>query len=333
MLGGLEIALVLGAGGVAALAVWAVTPWLMRRLIRAGVYDLPNDRSSHVQATPRGGGLAILVILVPLWAGLAAGLGAPPSVWLTLALALALAALSFVDDLRRLPAAPRFAAQAAAVVAALAAFDGGAVFQGLLPVWADRALAGFALLWFVNLFNFMDGIDGIAGVETLAVAGGLGLVALAAEPVPDALTLALPWTLAGAAAGFLVWNWAPSRLFLGDVGSVPLGFLLGWLLLDAAAAGQWAAALILPAYFLTDATLTLLRRGLRGERVWRPHREHAYQRAVQRGRSHAWVCRRVAAADAILVACAVLAGAGWLLAGLAGAAAVVASLMALLLRA
>jgi UDP-N-acetylmuramyl pentapeptide phosphotransferase/UDP-N-acetylglucosamine-1-phosphate transferase len=315
----------LAVAGAVGLGVWTLTPWVIRRLIAAGVYDRPNARSSHAAPTPRGGGLAVLAVLLPAWAALGALVGGPPRVWPVLALAVALGGLSLVDDLRRLPAAPRFAAQIAAVAAALAAFDGGLVFQGWLPLWADRALAGVVLLWFVNLFNFMDGIDGIAGVETLAVAGGLGLVWLTAG-APGPAGPALSWTLAAAAAGFLRWNWHPAKVFLGDVGSIPVGFLLGWLLLEAAAAGQWAAALILPAYYLFDATVTLLRRVARGARPWRAHREHAYQVAVQAGRDHAWVCRRVAAADGVLIACGLLAAAGAPAFGLTVAAAVVISL-------
>ncbi len=125
-----------------------------------------------------------------------------------------------------------------------------------------------------------------------------------------------------------MWNWAPARIFLGDVGSVPLGYLLGFLLLDVAARGHWKIALILPLYFLADATLTLVRRLLRGERVWQAHRQHFYQRAVQRGLGHAAVVRRVIAADLILIGCGWAAENGWGLAALAAAAMVVAALLA-----
>ena len=114
-----------------------------------------------------------------------------------------------------------------------------------------------------------------------------------------------------------MWNWAPARIFLGDVGSVPLGYLLGFLLLFVAARGHWRIALILPLYFLADATITLLRRLARGELVWRPHRQHFYQRAVQRGLGHAAVVRRVIAADIVLIFC------GWAAENGAGIAALV----------
>jgi UDP-N-acetylmuramyl pentapeptide phosphotransferase/UDP-N-acetylglucosamine-1-phosphate transferase len=125
-----------------------------------------------------------------------------------------------------------------------------------------------------------------------------------------------------------VWNWAPARIFLGDVGSVPLGFLLGFLLLDEAARGRWKLALILPLYFLADATIILLRRVARGERVWQAHRQHFYQRAVQRGFGHAAVTSRVIAANLLLIGCGWAAenGAGWY--ALAAAAVIVLLLLA-----
>ena len=115
----------------------------------------------------------------------------------------------------------------------------------------------------------------------------------------------------GAAIGFLVWNWSPARIFLGDVGSVPLGYVLGFLLLDLAIRGWWKIALILPLYFLADATITLARRLLRGERVWQAHREHFYQQAVRRGLGHAAVVKRVIAADLMLIGCGWAAENGW----------------------
>ena len=164
------------------------------------------------------------------------------------------------------------------------------MFQGWLPPALDMAAAALLWVWFVNLYNFMDGIDGLAGSETAAIGIGLALFAVVGTGGDPALA-APAAAIAAAAIGFLVWNWAPARIFLGDVGSVPLGYLLGFLLLATAARGYWKFALILPLYFLADATITLLRRLARGERVWLPHREHFYQQAVQRGLGHAAVVR------------------------------------------
>jgi UDP-N-acetylmuramyl pentapeptide phosphotransferase/UDP-N-acetylglucosamine-1-phosphate transferase len=178
-------------------------------------------------------------------------------------------------------------------------------FQGLLPLWADRLVAALAWLWFLNLFNFMDGIDGISGVEAAAV--GIGVAVLASFAGLGGSFVPAGASIAGVAVGFLLLNWHPAKVFLGDAGSVPLGLMLGWLLLELAARGLWEPALIIALYYLADATITLARRALRGERVWQAHREHFYQRAVARGLMHAQVSTLVGATDILLIGAAVLA--------------------------
>ncbi|MFQ5775877.1 MAG: glycosyl transferase, partial [Kiloniellaceae bacterium] len=242
-----------------ALLAWGATWAVLRALVRWSVYDTPNPRSSHTGPTPRGGGLALVPVVLAAWIAAAAWLGAPPGLGFAVAGAATLAAVSWIDDLRGLPIGLRLAVHAGAVALGLFGLGGaGPVFQGLLPPLLDRIAAAVLWLWFVNLFNFMDGIDGISGVEAICLGVGLCLVGgIAGWPAPS---LALPALLAAATLGFLVWNWEPSKLFLGDVGSVPLGYLLGWLLLLAASEGQWAAALLLPLYYLADASITLAKR-------------------------------------------------------------------------
>jgi UDP-N-acetylmuramyl pentapeptide phosphotransferase/UDP-N-acetylglucosamine-1-phosphate transferase len=295
-------AIVAGAGVVACLGTFALIPVLRR----AAVLDRPNERSSHLAPTPRGGGIAVVVAILFAW--LALTLAGAYTMWLGVVMlgGALLAAVSWIDDLRGLPPAVRLLAQFVAVGAGMVVLAPlGSVFpllQSWPPSLLDRIAAALLWVWFINLFNFMDGIDGIAGGEAAAIA--IGLAIFAGFGVSQDWSYGpLAAVVAAAALGFLVWNWAPARIFLGDVGSVPLGYLLGFLLLNAAARGHWKIALILPLYFLADATVTLLRRLARGERVWRPHRQHFYQRAVQRGLSHAGVVWRVIAANAILIAC------------------------------
>jgi UDP-N-acetylmuramyl pentapeptide phosphotransferase/UDP-N-acetylglucosamine-1-phosphate transferase len=309
-----------------AMAAFIVSCFGARMLIsllrRGAVLDVPNERSSHIRPTPRGGGIAVIGTSVFCWLALYA-YGIVPPVCVVIAFAAAgLAVISWLDDLRSLSPALRLLAQFAAVALGIWALPQGAVFQGWLPLGLDRIATAIVWVWFVNLFNFMDGIDGIDGSEAAAI--GIGIVVVA-----DAdLGLAAPAAaVAAASLGFLVWNWAPARIFLGDVGSVPLGYLLGFLLFELALQGKWQAALILPAYFLADASLTLLRRLLRGERVWQAHREHFYQRAVQRGLGHDAVVLRVIAADVVLIACAWAATKGWGFAALAVAVLVVVGLL------
>jgi len=196
---------------------------------------------------------------------------------------------------------------------------------------AQLAIVGLVWVWAVNLFNFMDGIDGIAGTEAASIGAGLLVFTTFGAGANSVLAL-LCAALLGGSIGFLVWNWSPARIFLGDVGSAPLGYLLGFLLLGLAARGFWKIALILPLYFLADATITLGRRLLRGERVWQAHREHFYQLAVRRGLSHAAVVKRIIAADVVLIGCGWAAENGWGTISLIVAAATVATLLLALVR-
>jgi UDP-N-acetylmuramyl pentapeptide phosphotransferase/UDP-N-acetylglucosamine-1-phosphate transferase len=308
-----------GLAGACLIASWLGTRLLLDMLRRRAILDRPNERSSHVTPTPRGGGLAVIATLTIAWS-LGAVLLPMPGMWLVLLGALGLAVVSWRDDLGGVAAAWRLLAQVAAVGIGLLALQPlGPVFQGIVPPSLDALLAGLLWLWFVNLFNFMDGIDGIAGAETASI--GTGIVVLAAFSL--GLPSAALWgaTAVSAALGFLYWNWDKAEVFLGDVGSIPLGYLLGWLLLATAAAGQWEAALILPLYYVADASLTLIRRLLRGKRIWRAHREHYYQRAVQRGLSHAAVVKRILACNVLLIVLAVGAGLGlgWRALPIAGA--------------
>ncbi|WP_028464404.1 MraY family glycosyltransferase [Nisaea denitrificans] len=278
---------------------------LITLLTRRAVIDVPNERSSHVVPKPRGGGIAVVTVMLVGWIGWLALQGNLDVKSLLLAgLTAGLAVLSFIDDLKSLPARLRLLVQAAAVAAGLLVTvpDTG-LSNGLIPVWIELPIAGFAWLWFVNLFNFMDGIDGITGIETISIGGGLlGLSVLGGIGA----FIQLPaLAMVAAIAGFLVWNWQPSKIFIGDVASIPLGFFAGWMLLETGAASDgssgWAVVLLLPGYYLFDATFTLVKRGLRRENIFEAHRQHFYQQATQRGFSHAGACLAILALNIILI--------------------------------
>jgi len=285
--------------------------------------DVPNERSMHSRPVPAGAGIGIVataLLLWPWWHARADQLHLA-----LLACCVGLALLSWADDRWRLSPAVRFGAQAAAVVACLLLLPREARLLEVLPLALERFLLGLAWLWFINLFNFMDGIDGLAASETIAVAVGyLTLVTYAGLDDPF-WRLAL--VIAASAGGYLFWNWHPAMVFMGDAGSIPLGFLLGWLMLDLALAGQWAAGLILPLCFVADATFTLLARARRGEKLWQAHRQHFYQRAVLGSATPSAVVWRVGAANAMLLALALISVRHPLPALLA-AAALVAALLA-----
>ena len=325
-------AMLVAVPAVAGFLSYFGTRALIPALRHGAVLDQPNERSLHAIPVPRGGGIAVAGTVLLVWGALLVGGVAAPPLLVVILGAGFLAAVSWRDDLAGLSPALRLASQAVAVglaLATLAAIGARTMSQGWLPPWLGVLAAGLMWLWFINLFNFMDGIDGMAGSEAAAIAIGLAVFATFGAGRDLDLSL-LAATIAGASIGFLVLNWAPARIFLGDVGSVPLGFLLGFLLLGVAADGHWKIALILPLYFLADATITLLRRLFRGERVWQPHRQHFYQRAVQSGLGHATVMRRVNAANLLLVGFGWTAenGGGWI--ALAAAAVAVILLLGLI---
>ncbi|MBC7905448.1 MAG: glycosyltransferase family 4 protein [Rhodospirillaceae bacterium] len=283
-------------------ASFFLTRAVRRELLRRDLLDVPNHRSSHTVPVPRGGGLAVIAVLLPAWAVISLLFPVPGHALAIVAGAVAVAVLSLMDDLKGLGAGRRLLIQAVAVGAGLFALPEGSLTNGWLPLVVERILVFFAWLWFVNLYNFMDGIDGITGTQTIFLCLGLGVFAAVADQQG---TVLLSVAVAASVAGFLVLNWHPAKIFLGDVGSVTLGYLLGWLLLSLAIGGDWAAALIIPAYYLADATITLASRALRGEKLAQAHREHFYQKAAKGIGSHAKVVGVIAVGNAAFLAIAV----------------------------
>ena len=271
----------------AALTSVVLTRAALAVLRRRAILDLPNVRSSHTVPTPRGGGWGVMLALLPfwIWATWKTNRLHDPTEWMLIGGVVLLMAVSWIDDRRGLSAGVRFAAQFLAAGAVMAALPQTlSLSGGLLPVMLDRLVATVVWLWFVNLFNFMDGIDGITGGSAAAMGFGLTLILL--RYGPDPLEAFRSLMIAAVMVGFLVWNWHPAKIFLGDVGSVPIGYLLGFELIRLAMNGGQLFALIVALYYLADATITLLKRARRGERVWQAHREHFYQRSTQLGRSH-----------------------------------------------
>lgn len=273
---------------------------------RWALLDLPNDRSLHAQATPRSGGIGIVAGLAAGWVMIAGVL--PGGWWMPAALALT-AAVSFADDVRGLPPLLRILVHAlAAAVLVLPADLGLTALQlpGLIwqaPAWMLQGLSLLFVVWMVNLYNFMDGMDGFAGGMA-----GIGFATLA---LLGALAGAPGYTLAAlvvcaAAGGFLPFNFPPARIFMGDLGSGSLGFIVAMFLLWADRRHLfplWLGALVFSP-FIVDATWTVVRRSLGGRRPWQAHREHFYQRLVQLGWGHG---RTVLWGYALMLKCSLIA--------------------------
>ena len=260
----------------------------------------PNARSSHTEPTPQGGGIAVVAATLAITGLLLAAPDVNRDVLVLGLGAVVLALVGAVDDIRPLPAWLRMVLQAVVVGAVLAAVDGR--LAPALPLAVERTLAVLAGVWFVNLVNFMDGLDGMSVAETVPVAAALALFGGFGALPPAAILVAA--ALLGAMLGFAPFNRPVAKLFLGDVGSLPLGLILAWLLYRLALEGGLAAAILLPLYYLADATLTLIRRAARREPVWQAHRSHFYQRATTNGLTVGGVVGRVFALNLGLAALA-----------------------------
>jgi UDP-N-acetylmuramyl pentapeptide phosphotransferase/UDP-N-acetylglucosamine-1-phosphate transferase len=279
-------------------------PWLRRHALAQ-----PNARSSHREPTPQGGGIAVIVATIVVTTGCAGLLGemdsaAAVEVFTVLAATAFIALVGGIDDLRPMPVAPRLMLQMLAIAVAVAAMPTELRIVPSMPWWAERLCVLIALVWFVNLVNFMDGIDWMTVAEVVPLTASVILLGQPATIPPPSTILAL--ALLGAMLGFAPFNKPVAKLFLGDVGSLPIGLLLGWLLLQLARDGQPAAALLLPLYYLADASVTLIRRVAAGEPFWQAHRSHFYQRACDLGVSVPEIVGRIFLTNLALAGLAVL---------------------------
>lgn len=306
--------LLLGAFALSTL----LTLFVRRVALRWRMVDVPSDRTMHVGAIPRGGGVAISAVILSGIAVLWLSGRVPTPVFLALVVGgAAVAVISWMDDRRGVSSVVRLAVHLAAAAWAVAWLGGlPRILAGdvTLALGAAGHVVGVLwVAWMTNLYNFMDGIDALAGSEAVGVGAAAGaLLLVMGYPGLGAAAL----LLMAAAAGFLVWNWPPARIFMGDVGSATLGFLFGVLALASERAGAlpalgWA---ILLGVFVFDATVTLLRRMARRERLDVPHRSHAYQRAVLGGLGPGSVSALALAVNlvlAVLVAAAVREKVSW----------------------
>ncbi|MDA9408616.1 MraY family glycosyltransferase [Bradyrhizobium sp. CCBAU 45384] len=281
----------------------ALITWISRPLLQRYALARPNARSSHRIPTPQGAGIAVIAatLLVAL----------PWAAWANVAIPLALviatvviAIVGFADDIVSLPVLVRLALQAACVGAVVFAAPETARIVPALPLALERCVLVLGGVWFVNLVNFMDGLDLMTVAEVVPVSAALLLLGMLGELSWPAVLIAT--ALCGAMLGFAPFNKPVARVFLGDVGSLPIGLLLGWCLLELAWSGQIAAALLLPAYYLADSTITLFRRIARREQFWSAHRSHFYQRATDNGFTVLRIIGEVFLVNLVLAALAVL---------------------------
>jgi len=272
---------------IAAVITLLLTLILLRSKAANKIQDIPNERSLHKAPVPRIGGMALIIGMFAGW-----GMLFNAWTWWVILPLIMVFMVSVLDDMRGLPVRYRLLVHVGA--ACLLVWGSGVLAQNLLL----GVLVLFLVVWMINLYNFMDGSDGLAGGMTLFGFATYGIASMMGQDVPFAL---LNFSIAAAALGFLYFNFFPAKIFMGDAGSIPLGFL-------AAAMGVWGwqeelwpawFPMIVFSPFVVDATVTLLKRALRREKIWQAHREHYYQRIVQLGFGH----RNTAILEYVLMAC------------------------------
>jgi Fuc2NAc and GlcNAc transferase len=293
----MSLAHILGVFLVSATSSWLGCRYLLPRLSAAGMWDAPNHRSLHARRVPRGAGLAIAAVGLVMLAWLVAIELLPARSGGILFLAgTGFAFLGWDDDRHDRSAVLRLICQFSLAIFCVYGIGLTGDFDG--AYWWGTGFVVFGFVWHVNVFNFMDGADGFAAVQAILVC--IAICALNALNSHSGIAL---WAAAVAAAtiGFLYWNWAPAKMFLGDCGSYFLGYVIAALIFISYLSGaSFAALVILIAPFVTDATLTLIWRALRGQPWWRAHRSHAYQRLVLCGRAPAQVAFGLAALNVAL---------------------------------
>jgi UDP-N-acetylmuramyl pentapeptide phosphotransferase/UDP-N-acetylglucosamine-1-phosphate transferase len=306
--GSANIIVLVGAVVIVSAALSAGLIALLLPHLRNLLLVRPGERSSHRNPTPQGGGLAVVVaVLATSWTAMAAIPFARDDGVLLLALtasASLLAILGAIDDLRNLNVWSRVVVQCVALAIVIAALPAEVRVVTALPWHLERLCLLLGGLWFLNLVNFMDGIDWMMVAEVVPITAAI--VLLGSLEIISVLPMLVAAALLGAMLGFAPFNKPVARLFLGDVGSLPIALMLGGLLLLLASQGHVAAAILLPLYFLADASVTLLRRIVRREPFWRAHRTHFYQKALERGFSVPDVIVRVFITNLALVGLAVI---------------------------
>jgi UDP-N-acetylmuramyl pentapeptide phosphotransferase/UDP-N-acetylglucosamine-1-phosphate transferase len=290
---------------VATALLSAILIIVLRPLLKRYALARPNARSSHTVPTPQGGGIAVVAATIAVTVGMLYSAsdetGTVPLAILFSAVVL-IAIVGIVADIYPHYVVPRFLLQALAVATVVFALPQELRVVPFLPWWIERAALVIGGLWFVNLVNFMDGLDWMTVAEVVPVSAAIAAIGLLGILPPWAVAVSL--SLCGAMIGFAFFNRPVARLFLGDVGSLPIGLMLAWLLVLVAGNGGRAAAILLPLYYLADATITLFRRILNGEKVWQAHRLHFYQRATDRGFTVIQIVRRVFLVNLVLAALA-----------------------------
>jgi UDP-N-acetylmuramyl pentapeptide phosphotransferase/UDP-N-acetylglucosamine-1-phosphate transferase len=298
-------------GFVAILASFALTKILIDLMPKLGIVDIPSTRRAHSQITPRGGGLSfvfIYSILLPIFEYMFVG-SIEDSI-LVLQIFLPISIVSFWDDVSHVRIPLRlFIHILCSMLAIMWLVHPTPILHYEIPVYIDLAIGTLALLTFLNIYNFMDGIDGITASQSLHFSVTILLLCVVRyDLIPNVdMVIITAVIIGGWSLGFICFNWSPAKIFLGDVGSISLGFLIGvcLLIIASASAKLFAACVIASLYYIADGGMTILIRIVKGERIWEPHLQHFFQKSIQKGKSHKRTVKRIIKCNLLLMCFAV----------------------------
>lgn len=299
----LTAAISYSSAAIMAATVSVALTWMLMPLLRRYALAKPNARSSHKHPTPQGGGIAVIAATLVTTAVFAFTMDAEISVT-ALGATIFIAVVGAADDIRSIPVLARLLAQTIAVGAVLSTASGHLRLFPVCPLLIEQCVLLLAGVWFINLVNFMDGLDWMTVAEAVPIAAAI--VVLGCLGHLPSTTAIVASALGGALLGFAPFNRPIAKVFLGDVGSLPIGLLLGSCLLELAYQGHLVAALLLPLYYLADATITMLRRLMTGDKIWTAHRCHFYQRAADNGAPVIEIVRLVFAVNVLLAVLAIV---------------------------
>ena len=266
--------------------------------------DTPNERSSHNVPTPKGAGLGIIATLLIVYYTFL-----PLTDFWLMGSVLIMTILSFLNDNKQISIIIRLIIQMVLTIIVLnfwPPLEEIMLFNSIIPIWLEYIIMLLLIIWIMNLFNFMDGIDGISGTQCIIIGVGVGL-SLFISHEENKLEQIIAGFMAGSGLAFLLWNWYPAKVFLGDAGSIPLGFINAILILLLCKNNLWYVAIIINNYYFFDASITLLRRIKMKKKPWKAHKEHFYQKAIQNGYTHSKVCRIIAIHGILLICLSALA--------------------------
>jgi UDP-N-acetylmuramyl pentapeptide phosphotransferase/UDP-N-acetylglucosamine-1-phosphate transferase len=277
---------------------------LMRRL---EIVDIPSSRRAHEKITPRGGGIGLVLIysvLLPIFEYFV--IGSLQSTILILSLFIPISLISFLDDISQVPIWLRLVIHILCSCLAITwLIHPNLILHYGIPIYLDFIIGAFALLSFINVYNFMDGIDGITASQSIHYSITILILSfMQYDIIPNVdIVIASAIIIGCWSLGFIYFNWQPAKIFIGDVGSISLGFLIGVCLLTIASASAklFAACVIASLYYIADGSITILIRMMKGEKIWEPHLQHFFQKSIQKGRSHKKTVKRIIKCNMLLM--------------------------------